>query len=272
MSFANDTALHPDGAGRYVGAIVDGWDIGGNANGGYLLAMAGQAMAKAAGRPDPITLTAHYLAPGAAQPVHLDSTVIKSGKRLTTVSATLSSAERPLLTLLGAFGEVRSRGESSVDGEIERVEAAPPDLPDPADCIRVPGGDGFPPPLMNRIDLRLTEADAGFALGKPSGQLSVEGWFRLLDDEPNTTASLLLAVDAFPPTAFFGGLPVAWVPTVELTAHIRRQPAPGWLRCRFSTKFVAGGVLEEDGEIWDSTGHLVAQSRQLALVPRVAAD
>ncbi|MFZ2345984.1 MAG: hypothetical protein WAW08_15430 [Candidatus Microthrix parvicella] len=45
-------------------------------------------------------------------------------------------------------------------------------------------------------------------------------------------------------------------------------PAPGWLACVFTTRFVTDGVIEEDGEIWDSEGHLVAQGRQLALVPR----
>jgi len=66
----------------------------------------------------------------------------------------------------------------------------------------------------------------------------------------------------------YARLPVAWTPTVELTAHVRASPAPGWLRCRFSTRFVTAGFLEEDGEVWDSTGRLVGQSRQLALVPR----
>ena len=53
-----------------------------------------------------------------------------------------------------------------------------------------------------------------------------------------------------------------------MTTHVRGIPEPGWLRCRFSTRFVSGGLLEEDGEIWDESGRLVAQSRQLALTPK----
>jgi hypothetical protein len=58
------------------------------------------------------------------------------------------------------------------------------------------------------------------------------------------------------------------VPTIELTVHIRGVPAPGPLRCAFRSRFVGGGLVDEEGEIWDTTGTLVAQSRQLALTPR----
>ena len=129
-------------------------------------------------------------------------------------------------------------------------------------------GSDAAPEFMHRIDLRLHPEDAGFAVGEPTGTPRVRGWFRLRDGEPVDTIGLLCAVDAFPPTAFNAKLPVAWTPTVELTAHVRARPAAGWLACSFSTRFVTGGFLEADGEVWDSTGALVAQSRQLALVPR----
>lgn len=50
------------------------------------------------------------------------------------------------------------------------------------------------------------------------------------------------------------------------TPHLRAHPAPGWLACRAGTRHVANGFHEEDFEIWDSTGQLVAQSRQLAML------
>jgi len=43
-------------------------------------------------------------------------------------------------------------------------------------------------------------------------------------------------------------------------------PAPGLLRARFVTRHVTGGLLHEDGELWDSAGQLVALSRQLAII------
>ncbi|MEM1190004.1 MAG: thioesterase family protein [Pseudomonadota bacterium] len=262
MSFATaiavDTSEHP-----YSARIHDGWDILGNANGGYLLAMGARAMATAAAKPHPITVTAHYLSPGKPGPVTIDPQIVKAGKLLTTVRATLQSAERPLIELLGSFGDM-----TRIEGP-ERIDASPPDLPPPEDCVRIKHDPkiGLPPRLFSRVDLRLHPDDARFVEGKPSGDPLIRGWLRLNDAEPMDLFGLIFATDAFPPTVFNAKLPVAWTPTVELTAHIRGVPASGWLRCRFSTRFISGGMLEEDGELWDVSGRLVAQSRQLALAP-----
>ncbi len=263
MGLAGASAVHRDGEGSWRGAIEPGWDIAGNANGGYLLTIAARALADAAGRPDPATITAHFLAPGAAGPVIVEAQAVRTGRRFATATGVLRDAHRPLLAVLGSFTELGGAAEGP-----ERVDGGPPELPPPEACTAVEATDSFPPPLMARLDLRLHPDDAGFATGAPSGEPVVRGWFRLRDGEPVDTIGLLLAADAFPPTIFNARLPVAWTPTLELTVHVRARPAPGWLRCAFRTRYVSAGFLEEDGEVWDATGRLVAQSRQLALVPR----
>ena len=265
MTFTADTAVRVTSDGRYDTEIRPGWDVGGNANGGYLLAIAARAMRDAADRPDPVTVTAHYLSPGRPGAATVETHVAKVGRMFTTVTGALAAEGKPLMQVLGTFGDV------SAPAGPERVDAEPPDLPPVGDCAPVRPTTGFPPPFMGQVELRLHPDDAGIVSGAPSGQPRVRGWFRLRD-EPVDTLALLLAVDAFPPTAFNARLPVAWTPTIELTAHVRARPMPGWLRCVFTTRFFTGGFLEEDGEVWDSTGRLVAQSRQLALVPRAAPD
>jgi hypothetical protein len=260
--FATATSVEPVADGEWSASIRPGWDIAGNANGGYMLAIAARALVGAARRPDPVTVTAHYLAPGAAGDVRIATRVIKEGKRFATGSATMSSGTRPLLAVLATLGDL-----ALADGP-ELVVGEPPDLPAPEHCVPLLPTANFPPPFMGHVELRLHPDDATFATADHSGQPLMRGWFRLPGLEPIDSVALLCAVDAFPPTAFNARLPVAWTPTIELTAHIRARPAPGWLRCRFSTRFVTAGFLEEDGEVWDVAGRLVAQSRQLALVAR----
>jgi acyl-CoA thioesterase len=264
VGLADASAVERTGEGTWRGAVEPGWDIAGNANGGYLLTIAARALVEASRRPDPATVTAHFLAPGQPGPVTMEAAVVRSGRRFATATALLRDERRPLVAVLGSFTELGA-GEGP-----ERVDGRPPDLPPVEQCVAVEATDSFPPPFMRRVDLRLHPDDAGFATGEPSGEPLVRGWFRLRDDEPVDTIGLLLAADAFPPTIFNARLPVAWTPTLELTVHVRGRPVPGWLRCTFRTRYVSAGFLEEDGEVWDAGGRLVAQSRQLALVPRTS--
>ena len=77
----------------------------------------------------------------------------------------------------------------------------------------------------------------------------------------------MLVCDISPPVvmnlALFG-----WAPTVQLTTYVRRHPAPGWLRFAATSTEVGPGMFEEDHLVVDSTGTVVAQSRQLALIPQ----
>lgn len=267
MTFATATGVTSDGPDAWAGDIPPGWDIFGNANGGYLMAVAARALSAAAAGRVPVSVTAHFLRPGRPGPVTVSTQVIREGRTFSTVSGTLAAPEGALLEMLGTFSDPdRPAPEPAL------VDAEPPDLPPPDDCFRaLPAvGAPLPPPLMDKVDVRIHPDDAVLLSGRTTGRALVRGWFRLLEGEPMEPTAIILAADAFPPAVFNASLPLAWTPTLEMTTHVREPRVDGWLRCRFQTRFVSGGYLEEDGELWDESGGLVAQSRQLALLPRDA--
>ena len=174
------------------GAIADGWDIGGNANGGYLLALATSHMRAVSGRPDPISVTAHYLAPGSPGPVQVDATVVKAGKRFTTCARTMHRDGKPMLQVLGSFGDVTANAGGFVHDSLVPVA-----MPPIEECVRrAPSQSGVEVPMMDRLDVRLRPADVGFASGHRVGQAEVAGWFAFADGQPLDTLALLLVCDA----------------------------------------------------------------------------
>jgi acyl-CoA thioesterase len=116
--------------------------------------------------------------------------------------------------------------------------------------------------IAERIEFRSAELPGWFR-GQPSGRPASEFWMRFADGREADLLSLLLLVDSTAPSVLELG---AGSTTIQLTVHLRAHPAPGWLACRATTRFVSNGYHEEDFEVWDSTGTLVAQSRQLALI------
>jgi acyl-CoA thioesterase len=135
--------------------------------------------------------------------------------------------------------------------------APPDDLLDPLADVSLP--DLTP---LDRVEFRIGEVP-GWLKGQPSGSPRSQFWMRFKDGRDADPLSLALLVDAFAPAVVEIG---ALSTTVQLTIHVRRRPAPGWLACRVESRYVFGGYHEEDFEIWDSGGRLVAQSRQLGLV------
>ena len=264
MRFDLASAVTSGDLGKWKAEVQPDWDIFGVANGGYLMAIAARAMSQAAGGRSPVSLTAHFIRPISAGPIEVSVETVKTGRTFTTMSARVA-AESDSMALLGSFAESERLGEDTL-----YVGAVPPEMPAPEDCPRaLPADDRpLPPPLLAHFEERLHPEDAGPIQGRPSGTAEMRGWFRRHDDEPLDRFVLFLVADAFPPAVFNARLPLAWTPTLEMTTQIRAMPAPGWLRCRFRTRFVTGGLLEEDGEVWDQSGRLVALSRQLALVPR----
>ena len=251
-------------AGHHVGAIHSGWDINGNANGGYMMVLVARAMRDDSGQPDPISVTAHYLAPGPPGAVTLRTEVVKQGQQLVTMSGSMHQGDRELMRLLGSFGDVAAKS-----GGFQHTTLTAPDLPPREQCIRHSSARAeITVALADRLHIWFRPEHAPFLPGPKSNVAIIEGWAEFADERPFDTLSMLLLADGFPPPVFHLDMPSGWIPTVELTVHVRGVPAPGPVRCRFHSEIVQNGFLQEDGLVWDSDGQLVAQSRQLALLPR----
>jgi acyl-CoA thioesterase len=262
--FDVDTAVvsSDNGAGRRFSAeISDRWTVGEHANGGYALSICLRALQQVLARPDPLAVSAFFqrrVLPGVAE-VEVDTA--RAGRRLATGEARLLQHGQELVRVVASFADLSQANGPSV------VTGSAPQLPPPQHCLDLFSVDTpsevATPGIAGRLECRTPQLP-GWRQGSPSGRARAEFWLRLAGDRPVDSLLLPGLVDMAVPAVFELGQFVTT--TIELTVHVRARPAPGWLACRVSTNYLIDGYHEEDFEIWDSTGRLVAQSRQLALL------
>jgi acyl-CoA thioesterase len=242
---------------RYDVELDAGWSIGGKPNGGYLMAVLARAALDAVDRPHPLAVSGHFLRPPSGGPAEVRVEVVKAGRTASTVRATLWQDEKACLDTLVTAGELAG-------GPVDYAAVDMPRMPSPEEC-RSRADAPFHVELLDHVDVLLDPATAPFP--EQNGVPMIQGWMRFRDGADADELALTLAVDAMPPTVFHLGK-FGWAPTVELTFLLRGAPAPGWLAFRAAATLVADGWFDEEALVWDSTGRLVAQSRQLALLGR----
>jgi hypothetical protein len=248
------------GPERFTAEVDPGWTVAGRPNGGYLLALVTRAALEAVGQPHPLAVSAHFLAPAEPGAAELEVRRLRAGGRLSTARVTLAQEGQARLEALVTAGRIDPDAapgwrRASGPAGLPPVEACVPARPE------LPGG--MRANLLDHVDLRIDPATAGWVAGRPGGRLEVRGWVRFSDGRAPDPLALLQVVDALPPSSFDLGLP-SWAPTVELTVYLRGLPAPGWLACVVTGQLWQGGWFDEEAEVWDSAGNLVAQSRQFA--------
>ena len=256
--FDSDTRVEPLAEHSYAATLTDRWNaLGGFPNGGYLLAVCLQALRLELPFPDPMVASASFLRPAATGAAEVHTEVVRAGRRMATGEARLVQGGKETVRVVATFGDL-----AAADGRTQ-VSGRPPDLPPPDDAVGLPDG-GMPGiSITERVDYRAA-ALPGWTQGRPTGESDTAFWMRFRDGREPDPLALAALVDAAAPAVLELG--IRGSATIELTVYVRGRPAPGWLACRAATRFVIDGYHEEDFEIWDSEGRLVAQSRQFALV------
>lgn len=256
--FDKETELNQTEENRWQSQVVSNWNIAEFPNGGYLAALITKAMLADSQKPDPLSVSVHYLRPGQPdQPCEIDTELVRKGRTVSVVRGRLSQNGKTRIEALGSFCDAGFE-PAPLDMSIEPdMELPPPELCD---------GDfepGMARRILERIELRLHPEQA---LAGSSDRARVDGWIRFRDGRPVDTLALMLFADVMPPPIYASAGQVGWVPTIELSVQVRRRPVEGWIRAQFQTRDIQGNRLVEDGLLWDESGALVAQSRQVAMI------
>ncbi len=270
-------ALRPDPAGDgpdrrvYRIDISPVFTIGPKVHGGVLQVISARAAARALAETAPAVDATADLAPvaisteylGAPDPAEVTvvARVRKRGRRISVMDVEIAQADRVLVHSSVSLARLENGvPRYAASGGLASMPTEPP-----------PGAvfvDGSPMAavvnLSGAVALAYDAEAASFTRGE-TGDPVLRLWARPRDVEPDGYFALL-AGDISAPVVINLGL-FGWAPTLQLTTYVRRMPAPGWLRVQASASEVGAGWFEEDHQIIDSTGALVAQSRQLALIP-----
>jgi hypothetical protein len=243
--------------GHYEAELTDRWSIAGRPNGGYVQAVMVGAIGQEANQPDLLSSTGHFLAPTEPGPATIEVEVLKHGRSLSNSRANLIQDGQVKVTVLAIHGNLEREGPTAVF-----------DRPPPLSHLTSSIKRLVEVPIAERFDFEVSPAIARAIAGDADRDLAVPeliGRFRFRDRVIPPLTSLPLLVDAWPPTMFVLGH-FGWAPTLELTVHSRGRPTSEWITTRLRSRYLIDGMVEEDCELWDESGRLVALSRQLALV------
>jgi acyl-coenzyme A thioesterase PaaI-like protein len=302
--FDEATAVRRTGDGRYearpdqrFALVAPGGSTPPAVNGGALIATVLRAVLDCSPLPHPVATSAHFLRVARLAPAQIEVTWLKRGRTAATARATLLQDGEPVLETTVTTGTVpvsatadgqASHGQepdgqhpggqhpngqlgSGHPGELRWTDA-PPVLPPVEQCVelgpwRGTVADDGTAGYAAHIRMLFDPAVIGWVRDQPSGLPEMRGYFALREARDPDALLLAMAVDGLPPVVFGLGA-TGWAPTVELTMHMRMVPARGPLRVAARCRHVSGGWFDEEAEVWDAAGNLVAQSRQIARVGR----
>lgn len=244
------------------GATLSGdWWVVTGPNGGYLASILLRALTERVDEPARMarSLTVHYLRAAVAGPVDVTTHVVREGRSVSTLTATMRQHGTDIALATAVFAKARPFWSFS--------DAVMPDAPKPEDTPVSSWPPDLFPPVARRFTYRPLTKETIFS-GEPAAELAC--WMRLTEPRPLDPVLLAMLSDAAAPAVFPKATTPVAATTIDLTVHFRspadEQPGDGWALTTFRSRVSVDGFVEEDGEIWSEDGRLVAQSRQLALV------
>lgn len=204
----------------------------------------------------PRALSVQFLSAPPDGPLDLAAEVLREGGSSSVVQAQVRTPAGPAVTAV--LTSARHRPSAGAYGAVPApVVRGPQDCQElvlPVELV----------PFTAHVQVRPASAARPLAGGDVA---ELVAWVRLEGEATYDAAALVVLTDVLPPALYAVATAPVAVPTVDLQVVLTgAPPAGGWVLTRIATRTSQDGWCVDDSEVWDASGRLLVQARQVRRV------
>ena len=241
--------------------------VGNTPHGGYLLALMNKAMTEVLPHPSAINSNIYYLDRTEPEPAELHVEVVRRSKGSSMGQVKLIQNNKITCLYSSICSDFQyMKGHSGLETPMPEIINSVQQ-----DDFKVMNYENFKlgstPSFIQQLNMSVHPDHAWWdrEISSDAAEARCSAYLELQGGVADTFVLSYLA-DILPPVVQNKYGPLGWVPTLTLTCNIRQLPKTNLLFIDGIAKDISNGYFEQDCNIWDMSGNLVATSRQLAKI------
>ena len=242
--------------------------VGNTPHGGYLMAVMHKALTNILPHSTAISSSVQYLDRIDAAPFELEVETFKISRGSSSGIVKLKQNSKTCTTFTGTCSDFEFM--KGYDGLSKPLPAIFKDR-DKNDYVKMNYdkiSKGFTPSFIQQLECLVHPDHAWWNRDSYNDKDNEARCSAFLEMEGGTPDQFCLSFysDILPPVVSNKYGPLGWIPTITLTTHIRQLPSTSVVYADFKATDINKGYFEQDCNIWDLNGNLVASSRQLTRI------
>ena len=241
--------------------------VGKTPHGGYLLALMNKAMTEVLPHPSAINSNIYYLDRTEPEPAELHIEILRTSRGSSMGQVKLIQNNKITCLYSSLCSDFQyMKGHSGLETPMPEIINSVQQ-----DDFKVMNYENFKlgstPSFIQQLNMSVHPDHAWWdrEISTDAAEARCSAYLELQGGVADTFVLSYLA-DILPPVVQNKYGPLGWVPTLTLTCNIRQLPKTNLLFIDGIAKDISNGYFEQDCNIWDMSGNLVATSRQLAKI------
>ena len=241
--------------------------VGNTPHGGYLMAIMHKALTTILPHSTAISSSVQYLDRIDAKPFELEVEIFKASRGSSSGIVKLKQDDKICTTFTGTCSDFQfMKGYDGLQKPLPNIF----NESDKKDYIKMNYdkiSKGFTPAFIQQLECLIHPDHAWWNRDSndKNNEARCSAFLEMQGGIPDQFC-LSFYSDILPPVVSNKYGPLGWIPTITLTTHIRQLPSTSELYADFRATDINKGYFEQDCNIWDLNGNLVASSRQLTRI------